>query len=51
LITPGIGMDKHYTWDDNMRCNALPLYPEEIECTDTAGPSEYPFAIAQFRIY
>jgi len=20
-ITPGIGMDKHYTWDDNLRCN------------------------------
>lgn len=50
-ISPGIGMDKHYTWDDNMRCNALPLYPEKIECNDTAGPPQYDFEIAQFRIF
>ena len=50
-ITPGIGMDKHYYWDDNMRCNALPLYPEKINCDDSAGPPQYDFEIAQFRIF
>ena len=50
-ISPGIGMDKHYFWDDNMRCNALPLYPEKIDCDDSAGPPQYDFEIAQFRIF
>ena len=50
-ITPGIGMDKHYIWDDNMRCNALPLYPEKIECDNDSGPPQYDFEIAQFRIF
>jgi hypothetical protein len=50
-ITPGIGMDKHYRWDDNMRCNSLPLYPEKIECIDGDGPPQYDFEIAQFRIF
>ena len=50
-IGPGIGMDKHYYWDDNMRCNALPLYPEKIDCDDSAGPPQYDFEIAQFRIF
>ena len=50
-IFPGIGMDKHYFWDDNMRCNRLPLYPEKIECGDTSGPPQYDFEIAQFRIF
>ena len=48
---PGIGMDKDYNWDDNMRCNALPLYPEKIDCDDSAGPPQYDFEIAQFRIF
>ncbi|RMZ49373.1 hypothetical protein EB821_02630 [Candidatus Marinimicrobia bacterium PRS2] len=50
-ITPGIGMDKHYTWDDNMRCNTLPLYPEKIECDNDSGSPQYDFKIAQFRIF
>ena len=50
-ISPGIGMDKHYSWDDNMRCNTLPLYPEKIDCDDDAGPPQYDFEIAQFRIF
>ena len=50
-ITPGIGMDKHYYWDDNHRCNMLPLYPEDIECGNPVGPEQYDFKIAQFRIF
>jgi len=44
-------MDKKYFWDDNLRCNALPLYPEKIDCDDSAGPPQYDFGIAQFRIF
>ena len=51
VFYPGIGMDKDYNWDDNMRCNNLPLYPEKIECDDQAGPPQYDFEIAQFRIF
>ena len=29
-----IGMDKDYNWDDNQRCNVLPLYPENISCDE-----------------
>jgi len=49
-IWPGIGMDKHYYWDDNHRCTALPLYPENIEC-NSEGPAQYDYKIAQFRIF
>ena len=53
---PGnIGMNKDYNWDDNHRCNALPLYPERIDCNDdcgeSSGPPQYDFEIAQFRIF
>ena len=50
-IYPGIGMDKHYYWDDNQRCGLLPLYPEDLECGNQAGPEQYDFEIAQFRIF
>ena len=33
-ISPGIGMDKEYFWDDNQRCNVLPLYPEAENCNE-----------------
>ena len=51
IIDPGIVMDKHYNWDDNMRCITLPLYPEKIECDIDGGPPQYDFEIAQFRIF
>ena len=51
-ITPGIGMDKHYAWDDNLRCTTPPLYPESLECDDEGNSSgQYNFSIKQFRIF
>ena len=50
-ISPGIGMDKSYNWDNNLSCKSLPLYPEKLECGDSAGPPQYDFEIAQFRIF
>ena len=52
-IMPGIGMDKHYSWDDNLRCTTPPLYPERLEgnCDDNGSFSgQYDFKIKQFRI-
>lgn len=51
-ITPGIGMDKHYSWDDNLRCITPPLYPESIECDQSGNSSgQYNFPINQLRIF
>jgi len=54
-ITPGVGMDKNYYWDDNQRCNVLPLYPEaencNEECENNKVPEQYNFDIGQFRIF
>ena len=45
-ITPGIGMDKHYTWDDNLRCNppvnAISAYL--YGCTDPEATNYNPDA-------
>jgi len=49
-ISPGIGMDKHYYWDDNQRCNALPLYPPNLEC-DSQTQDQLYYEIGQFRIF
>ena len=43
-------MDKDYHWDDNLRCNMPPLYPERLECDDDGNESDqYNYKIAQFR--
>ena len=50
-----IPFSKNYNWDDNQRCNVLPLYPEaencNEECEDNKVPPQYNFNIEEFRIF
>ena len=54
-ISPGIGMDKEYFWDDNQRCNVLPLYPEAENCNEECEinnlPEQVDFEIGEFRVF
>ena len=54
-VSPGNGMDKAYNWDDNQRCNALPLYPEAENCNEECEindlPEQVDFDIGEFRVF
>ena len=48
-------MDKDYNWDDNQRCNDLPLYPEAENCSEECEindlPEQIDFGIEEFRVF
>jgi hypothetical protein len=55
-ISPGIGMDKNYHYDNNLKCYDPPLYPESVFCNDescggeaTEGENQINLKIASYR--
>jgi len=55
-ISPGIGMDKSYHYDNNLKCFDPPLYPESVFCDDescggeaTEGKNQINLKIASYK--
>ena len=39
-ISPGIGMNKSYNYDNNLKCIDPPLYPESVFCDEQSCGGE-----------
>jgi hypothetical protein len=47
--TGDIGMDKNYNYDNNLKCNDPPLYPEDIDCSDGSIDDEFDIKIDYYK--
>ncbi len=47
-VYPGVGMDKEYFYDGNLKCIDPPLYPEDLDCSENAD--EFDITIENYLV-
>ncbi len=49
-VFPGVGMDKDYNYDNNLKCIDPPLYPEDLDCSGDSEHDEFDITIDLYHV-